>query len=217
MIKNIPRIGTRLLLSLAVLFCGTLTRILADSETPIMEETFELDGPLEGNFKPDSAAQWTVKDGVLITERGGNASSSVELEPNCVVEADVSFEPDPEKAEEGAGGFAGIILGGGDSARCLFVIQEKGFWFIYKEADRKESLGGLKKEDIEYGKMYHFRVTRQVLDDGYAFQWEVDGEVVGEFTQVNPPAGGDPSKLALVAWRAKGQFDNIRVYNSESE
>jgi len=184
--------------------------LLANSEIPVVQEDFETEGQWRDYFKPDSTANWVVEDGVLLATRGGNATGLVEISPDCVVEIDVTFIPDSEGSE----GFAGIRLGGDNG--CLFVIKSVGFWYIYREQEEQRSLGKMLTRDIEPDRPYRFRITRHAVDGGYSFSWEVDGELIAEFMQLNPPEGEDPGKLALFAWHAKARYDNIVIRHLEA-
>lgn len=177
-----------------------------ESQTTVFQDDFSTPALFVEHFRPDSPANWKVGEGVIRTGKGGSAKANVELSDSCRVEADVSIDPE----SVGEGGFAGINVGG-----CLFLLQPRGFWNVYREKGETKSRGSWTKSNIEPGKMYHFSITRRVMTGGYAYEWEVDGEQIANFVHLNPEQD-EVSSLSLTAWRAGAAFDDLAAHVLES-
>ena len=198
------------------LFCGLCVQVVlalgrsstnaVESQTTVFQDDFASAALFVEHFRPDSPVNWKVREGVLQTEKGGSAKANVNLNNSCRVEADVSL--DVESVREG--GFAGVNVGG-----CLFLLQPRGFWNVYREKGEKKSRGSFTKANVESGKLYHFAITRRTMNGGFAYKWEVDGEVISEFVHLNPE-DDQIANFSLNAWRAGGSYDNLAVHALEA-
>ena len=172
----------------------------------LVEDDFS-GGNLGENFKPDAAANWALEE-ALVAERGGTCKLTREIPRDIKVEVDVSLIPD----SVGEAGFAGINLGS-----ALFALRPGGFWYTYGEEGQERALGRLVSKEVEFDKPYRFSITRRALDGGFTYVWEVDGEVVCEFTQIAVPATVRSDELMMQAWRAGVRYDNFSLKDLGAE
>lgn len=194
---------SRILATLAFA-CFTETNLRAGSETPVFQDSFDTEAFFAEHFKASNVANWQVEDGVLTAQGDGSdtAALNLPLDEDCKVEADVALLPGPD------GGFVGLNLNG-----SLFLIRPEGFWNVYRNDGDEKSSGNLVKKDIEPGKLYRLEVTRRAIDGGWFFSWAVDGEPLGDFSQMVKDK--DPGHLSLTKSKAGARFDNVAVYRVE--
>lgn len=189
---------------LAALACLSGMSLRADSETEVFRDAFDTPALFAEHFKAGNVANWLVEDGVLTAQGDGTnfATLNLPLDVDCKVEADVALLPGTD------GCFAGLNLNG-----SLFLIRPEGFWNVYRNEGDERSSGNLVKKDIEPGKLYRLEITRREIDGGWFFSWAVDGESLGDFSQMSQ--NKDPGHLSLTTSRAGARFDNVAVYRVE--
>jgi len=172
--------------------------LYANPGVVLVEDDFS-SGEFGENFKPDAVANWTM-EGALVSAHGGACKLTREIPQDIKVEVDVALVPD----SLGEGGFAGINIGG-----AIFALRPDGFWYTYGEEGEERARGRLVSREVEFGKPYRFAITRRALDGGFTYVWEVDGEVVDEFTQNAAPSSSKSDEFMMHAWRAGVRYDNF--------
>jgi len=178
------------------------TNVRAAAESPVFKTGFDSEEAFLDAFQPRPAADWAVADGVLTAQGNGvdSARAKQPADPDCKVEADVTLVSD-----NGKGGFSGVILGG-----VIFHALPGGFRYAYHTRGEAKEQSQMQDRIVEYGKTYHWEITRETHADGCAFTWRVDGETVAGFTVLNP-IEGESDVFTLMANRMTTRFYNVAL------
>lgn len=187
-------------ISVIVLFTLIQESVLAEETGQVIyKNDFTSELTFAEDFKSSPKKGWIVKSGKLVAPFTGVSVSTLKkaIPESAILNIDVI----PKNSNRD---FAGISIYG-----VKFLLRPDGFWDVYSVEGKKRSLGKFKKEKIEVGKKYSFKITSQLEDGSRIFEWLVNDIQIMKFKAKGKIKG--KNKFYFVTNKMSVEYGNLVI------